>query len=133
MTKAPAKARRKGDGRVAFLAKVDLFRSLLEAGHPQRSIYDDHAAALGISYSQFNRYVGQYLTQKESTDEHQKRTGTGEVSPSPKLAATGQQAAPASPQQTPPQPGDKPSGKPAAKPGGFVHNATAGNDRDDLI
>lgn len=56
------KQKRKGDGRVAFFANTDKFRELLNNGHPQRSIYEDHAAALGISYSQFNRYVTLYIT-----------------------------------------------------------------------
>ncbi|HEO70998.1 MAG TPA: hypothetical protein ENN80_07015 [Candidatus Hydrogenedentes bacterium] len=111
MTKATtAKAHRKGAGRVAFLARADLFRSLLNAGHPQRSIYDDHAADLGISYSQFNRYVRKYLLGKADDHEHQK-------GPSPAPAPT------AGPGQQPAKPG---------KPG-FSHNANSGNDRDDLI
>lgn len=128
MSKAPAKRHRKGDGRVAFLAKKDLFRSLLEAGHPQRSIYDDHGADLGISYSQFNRYVTQYLTQKESTDEHQKESGTGGHSPAPagSVGGTGGKPEGPGPVQQKPQPTGKPGG-------GFKHNPSAGNDRDDLI
>lgn len=66
MTLAASKAPRKGAGRVAFLARLDSFASLMNAGHPQRSIYDDHAASLGISYSQFNRYVGKYILGKIS-------------------------------------------------------------------
>jgi len=71
------KQRRKGDGRVAFLANADKFRELLNAGHPQRSIYDDYAASLGISYSQFNRYVGKYLLAKEDDHGHQTKPATG--------------------------------------------------------
>jgi len=61
------KKRRKGDGRVAFLANADKFKKLLNAGHTQRAIYDDHPAAIAnvISYAQFNRYVGKYLLAKE--------------------------------------------------------------------
>lgn len=71
MANAPKKVR-KGDGRVAFLAHADQFRKLLDAGHPQRSIYDDYGDKLSISYSQFNRYVGKYLLGRKTTNEHQK-------------------------------------------------------------
>jgi len=90
MTKAAPKTHRKGAGRVAFLARADLFRSLVEAGHPQRSIYDDHAADLGISYSQFNRYVGKYLLGKAPDHEHQKGPAPApSAGPNPKPASGG--------------------------------------------
>lgn len=131
MSETPAKAPRKGDGRVAFLAHKDLFRSLLEAGHPQRAIYDDHCSDLGISYSQFNRYVGQYLIEKETTHGHQNEAGSASASPPPDRTG---------------QPGGHSTGgsgladarsqpKPAAKPvaGKFSHDPNSGNDREDLI
>lgn len=52
---------RRGMGRVAFLANEEKFRSLIEAGYPLRSIYQDYAASLGIGYPQFTRYVNRYL------------------------------------------------------------------------
>lgn len=70
--------RRRGQGRVAFLAKADKFRELLEAGHAQRAIYDEHETELGISYSQFNRYVARYLTEQGKNDGHQKGKAGGE-------------------------------------------------------
>lgn len=115
MTKpTTAKAHRKGAGRVAFLAHADLFRSLLTAGHSQRAIYDDHAANLGMSYSQFNRYVGKYLLKKAEDYEHQKKSST----------------APASSTKPAAQPSG--SGSRPSKPG-FHHDPNSGNDRDDLI
>jgi len=127
MTKAAPKQHRKGDGRVAFLARADLFRTLVDAGHPQRSIYDDHAADLGISYSQFNRYVGKYLLGKATDHEHQK-----DPSPAPSAGSIQQ------------QPGGTDSGSSdngtvrsptLNKPGGGklpIHDAQ-GNKRKDLI
>ncbi|QXG82508.1 TraK family protein [Rhodospirillum rubrum] len=53
MTNPTGKARKKGAGRVSFLARADEFQRLLNAGHTQRSIYDDHGANLGISYPQY--------------------------------------------------------------------------------
>jgi len=69
--------KQKGDGWVAFLAHIDTFWELLDAGHTQRSIYDDHASVLGISYSQFSRYVGKYLPVKEDDHKHQTKQATG--------------------------------------------------------
>ncbi|MGI4837305.1 MAG: TraK family protein [Janthinobacterium lividum] len=48
----------RGAGRVVFLARLDDFRKLIDAGHPLRAIYDDYAEQLGIGYPQFTRYVG---------------------------------------------------------------------------
>ncbi|MEB3743741.1 MULTISPECIES: TraK family protein [Enterobacteriaceae] len=53
---------RRGGGRVAFLARLDEFRGLLEAGWTVTDIYENHGGAdTGISYSQFSRYVGKYI------------------------------------------------------------------------
>ena len=57
MTDGPKKVYR-GAGRVAFLARLDDFRKLIDAGHPLRAIYDDYAEQLGIGYPQFTKYVG---------------------------------------------------------------------------
>lgn len=122
MTTATKATKRKGAGRVAFLARKDEFKRLLDAGHPQRSIYDDHAAELGISYSQFNRYVGKYLG-KAHDHEHQRN----DTQAAPAAAGSGEQAAgnhgsaarrPATSEQRRP---------------GFQHDPNSGNDRDDLI
>lgn len=110
------KSARKGTGRIAFLARLDEFRRLLEAGHPQRSIYDEYAAVLGISYSQFNRYVIKYL-KRETHDQHQKQGPAGDERPGTTSSTTGDQ-------------------RPAASLGrrpGFQHNPNSGNERDDLI
>jgi len=108
------KRSRKGDGRVAFLANVDKFREMLSAGYPQRSIYDDHASILGISYSQFNRYVGKYLLAKEGDHEHKIKQASLRVSQvAPALITNSEQTS------APPHP--------------FVHNPSSGNDRNDLI
>lgn len=103
--------RRRGDGRVAFLAYADDFRELLNAGHPQRAIFDDYMQRLGISYSQFNRYVGRYLL--VGNDDGKQEYDT-------KREEQNQQAA-------------RPATKTSDKKTGFTHNASGGNDRDDLI
>ncbi|MFJ7316424.1 TraK family protein [Pseudomonas sp. NPDC098747] len=60
MIETPDKPRR-GAGRVAFLAHAEDFRKLVEAGHPLLAIYERHQGLLGISYSQFARYVARYI------------------------------------------------------------------------
>ena len=52
-----------GAGRVAFLAHLEAIRTAVEAGWPLSAIYDEHRGALGISYSNFTRYVARYVRQ----------------------------------------------------------------------
>lgn len=90
MADTPSKKPRRGAGRVAFLARLEQFRELLAAGNEQRTIYDDFGgeAELGISYSQFNRYVVRYIT--GAKDDGHQRKGTGQIAPpSPSPAPTG--------------------------------------------
>ncbi|HHX3564566.1 TPA: TraK family protein [Klebsiella pneumoniae] len=125
MADEPKKVHR-GAGRVAFLARLDDFRKLLDAGHPLRAIYDDFADQLGIGYPQFTKYVGRYINRKEKDDGHQ-REGTGQIAPpSPSPAPTGAAGGQA-------RGGSTPAEKPGQKRPGFQHNPNSGNDRDDLI
>lgn len=112
--------RRRGMARVVFLANEAKFRSLVEAGYPLLSIYEDHAASLGIGYPQFTRYVKRYLGDAVL---HQRK---GAPTPTParsSVVAT-----------RPPDPAlSNPTVK-ASKPSvPFDHNPVSGNDRDDLI
>ena len=123
MTDGPKKVYR-GAGRVAFLARLDDFRKLIDAGHPLRAIYDDYAEQLGIGYPQFTKYVGRYV-REEKDDGHQRNGGEQIAQPSPSPASTGgpggqTKVTPASAQI------------PGAKRPGFEHNPNSGN-RDDLI
>lgn len=127
MADTPSSKPRRGAGRVAFLARLDQFKTLIEAGNEQRTVYDDCGGEdeLGISYSQFNRYVVRYIT--GAKDDGHQRKGAGQIAPqSPSPAATGAAGG---------QAGGKPA--PAAKPGskrpGFEYNPNSGNNRDDLI
>ncbi|WP_338509670.1 TraK family protein [Pseudomonas poae] len=83
MTDGPKKVYR-GAGRVAFLARLDDFRKLIDAGHPLRAIYDDYAEQLGIGYPQFTKYVGRYVREKKD-DGHQRNGGEQIAQPSPSL------------------------------------------------
>lgn len=127
MADTPSKKPRRGAGRVAFLARLEQFRELLAAGNEQRTIYDDFGgeAELGISYSQFNRYVVRYIT--GAKDDGHQRKGIGQIAPpSPSPAPTG--AAGGQPRGS-----STPAEKPGRKRPGFQHNPNSGNDRDDLI
>lgn len=126
MADTPSKKPRQGAGRVAFLARLEQFQELLAAGNEQRTIYDDFGgeAELGISYSQFNRYVVRYIT--GAKDDGHQRKGTGQI-------------APPSPSQALQEPQEAKQGvaapwpKTRQKRPGFQHNPNSGNDRDDLI
>ncbi|MBS7736777.1 MULTISPECIES: TraK family protein [Pseudomonadota] len=60
MAEAPKKSSR-GAGRVAFLARLDSIRKMVEEGYPVVLIYEQHGEGMGISYSQFARYVARYV------------------------------------------------------------------------
>lgn len=130
MTKAPKETLR-GAGRVAFLARVADFRKLVEAGHPLLGIYESNKDELGISYSQFARYVAKYIRspshEQETLDPRPSAASAPAVQARPAVAP-----APAGGGSTPGSGGSRPAGKPA-KPGPFQHSATSGNERDDLI
>lgn len=105
-------------GRVAFLANLESIKKSLEEGNSLRSVYADHQ--LGISYSQFTRYVSRYLGQGKDNDNAHKRNETGNE----KVvnSATGKRADSSNQAST-----SKP-----AKRGAWQHDANS-NKRDDLI
>ncbi|WP_258086862.1 TraK family protein [Xenorhabdus bovienii] len=109
MGEQPCKTYR-GQGRVTFLAHIDTFRTLLDAGHPLKAIYDDYRDRLQIGYPQFTKYVNRYIRKTEN-DGHQKKEGNGEEQ------ATGAKNA---------------QNAKANRPG-FRHDPNSGNTRDDLI
>jgi len=121
MTKAP-KRKLTGAGRVAFLARLDKFRDLLEAGWPITVVYESYGGAdTGLSYSQFVRYVGKHIRSPS-------KRGTQQAQP---LNETPIQMAP------PPAPERfHPAATPSQASGsrsGFHHDPNSGNERDDLV
>lgn len=110
---------RRGEGRVKFLAHAEKIKELINSGHAQQFVYDQHADALGISYSQFNRYVSKYVLGKTEGG-HQK----GKVIKAAPLSVPTPSAS------------DKKEDKTEVKPGKaspFTFNAEAGKKRTDLI
>lgn len=129
MADKPEKMRR-GVGRVAFLARLEEFRKLVDAGWPITSIYEDHGASTSLSYSQFVRYIGKYLRtppKRNRSDEH--------PDSQPVPARTPQ--TPSKQAVIPPEPNltSSPATTVSASKGrvAFHHDPTSGNSRDDLI
>jgi hypothetical protein len=50
----------------AYLARKDAIAAELDRGHKMRTAYETHARFLGISYSQFTRYVNRHIRKKET-------------------------------------------------------------------
>lgn len=129
MVDTPEKIRRRV-GRVAFLARLEEFRRLVDAGWPITSIYEDHGTSTGLSYSQFVRYIGKYLRTPPT------RTRGGEQPDAQPVPAVAPETL--SKQRIPPQKPklNLPPTNPVNPPKGrevFHHDPTSGNNRDDLI
>lgn len=58
-------------GVVAFLAHLDDIRSLLNAGHKKKHVYDLYAQRLAVSYPQFTRYIAKHISERTANG-HQK-------------------------------------------------------------
>ena len=52
-------------GRIRFMAHLEKVRKYLEAGYSLIVAYEDLQPRLEMSYSQFARYVGQFITHVE--------------------------------------------------------------------
>lgn len=61
-----SKDKRLGDGRVAFLARVEVIKEKIDAGHTMASIYEDYQKQLGIGYKQFVNYVNRFIRNKQA-------------------------------------------------------------------
>ncbi|MDH0187692.1 TraK family protein [Stenotrophomonas sp. GD03993] len=128
----------RGGGRVAFLKHRESIRELIEAGHVARSIYDQLGGdeKLGISYSQFMRYVNKFITPGKSHDIQ----ATPPPHPAPGVRTGITALAPTAPTSSDPlpRPPANGTGKPAStgpRPGAqprIQHNSVA-SDKDDLI
>lgn len=111
-----------GAGRVAFLAHLEEFRSLIQAGWPVTVVYENHGGKdTGLSYSQFARYVGKYI--RKPTKRGDQRPRITDEMPSPTTPLVEQKQSGVSPE---------PSTMSKRQPG-FKHDPSSGNNRDDLI
>lgn len=111
-----------GAGRVAFLARLEEFRGLIQAGWPVTVIYENHGGDnTGLSYSQFTRYVGKYI-RKPTKRGVQRARATDETQPATTPVLEQRQST------RPTQPSTMLKRQP-----GFQHDPSSGNNRDDLI
>ena len=99
----------RGAGRVAFLARIEDIRKMVDAGYSLLVIYEKYEKHLKISYSQFARYVTRYIRSK------------------PRYEKEGEKRVPATETKTIDS-GEKEKRKPA-----FTHDPSSGSNRDDLI
>lgn len=121
MTKTPKKGPT-GAGRVAFLARLEEFRSLIQAGWPVTVVYENHGGDnTGLSYSQFARYVGKYI-RKPTKRGAQQPTIPDEITIPVATVQEQMQSGPS----TVPAPMSKP--RPV-----FRHDPSSGNNHDDLM
>ena len=60
----PGKRGPKPSAAPAFLARRDAIAADLDRGHKMRAVYQTYASQLGVSYSQFTRYVNRHIRKK---------------------------------------------------------------------
>jgi hypothetical protein len=104
---------RQGLGRVRFLARLEAIRVAVGQGYPLRMIYEaQQRDGLGISYSQFARYVNQFV--HAAGDATPARRGTGTVG-----ARGGDQV--------------RPPKSAVSAPPGFRYRPTQGDGDDEIV
>lgn len=62
--KKDSKKKVRGAGRVAFLARQEGIKKMIEAGHPLVSVYQEYEDELTIKYGQFAKYVNKFIRNK---------------------------------------------------------------------
>jgi Family of unknown function (DUF5338) len=83
----PGKRGPKPSAAPAFLARKDAIAATLDRGHKMRAAYETYGAQLGISYSQFTRYVNQHIRKKEPREKAYATAAEAARSNAPALAS----------------------------------------------
>lgn len=135
---------RRGAGRVAFLAHIEAIRKAVNEGWPATAIYDQHKGNVGITYSQFARYIARYITgaddgkpeasnSKGDVYTTPKETGNGVVYTSP--ARSDDRGANVTSENTRERPGQRSgeSGRHASRTGQPQFQFDPKADKDSLI
>lgn len=117
--------RRYGDGRAAFLGHLEALRKWVAEGRTLKAFFDEHEAALGISYPQFTRHARTYIEKPQPT---RRQTNGNPETPAP-VPSGGAQLAGATKRPGPPPTRPATGGGIAPQ---FRHQAEAG-DKDDLV
>ena len=73
----------RGSGRVGFLAEAGRLKKMVDAGHPLLSIYQKYEKDMSIGYSQFVKYIHQFIRSKprEMSQQEKKPAGIKEKRP----------------------------------------------------
>ncbi|HCA5793536.1 TPA: hypothetical protein MX484_000350 [Pseudomonas aeruginosa] len=111
-----------GAGRVAFLARLEEFRVLIQAGWPVTVVYENHGGdKTSLSYSQFARYVGKYIRTPTKRGAQRARATDETQPPTTPLLEQRQSTLLTQPSTM------------SKRQPGFQHDPSSGNNRDDLI
>ncbi len=119
--------RRYGAGRIAFLKHQAEVRVAVEQGQTLQAVFGEYGRKLGISYSQFARYVDKYVR---------------EAKPRSKASGRSNQVKQPAGVSAPPPSAPKPASSPArdggaSRAGGgiqqFKYSPDTGGDKDSLI
>lgn len=135
--------RRKGQGRVVFLAHREEIRAALQEGWPRAAVHARLQSVLGMSYQQFVRYVDRYLADAPhgtaGLGPVPHSTAPGRTAVSQPISGVGSGVAPGSPaaSPTPPSsPAPPPDATPTAPTPGALPRFTytpGGSARDKLV
>lgn len=71
----PGRRGPKRSAEAAFVALAPKLAEALKGRHKIAALYEEYGAGLGISYSQFARYVARHITKKESKPGEAKEAG----------------------------------------------------------
>lgn len=76
-----SKEKRLGAGRVAFLARIEIFKEKILAGHTITSVFEEHEKELGIGYKQFVNYVNRYIKKPQEVKKQEPAKAKPELKP----------------------------------------------------
>ena len=74
----------RGSGRVAFIARIEGIKKMVEEGHPLLSIYQTYENDLPFRYSQFVKYVNRYIKLEGMFEQKGKKQEPEKVKPEEK-------------------------------------------------
>lgn len=72
----PPKQKEVGVGRVAFKARFDAIKEMVDAGYTTAAIHRRYGSQLGIGYTQLNNYINKFIKDKQTASK-EKETQDG--------------------------------------------------------
>lgn len=79
----PPKKKDVGVGRVAFKARLDAIKEMVDAGYTTAAIHRKYGSQLGIGYTQLNNYINKFIKSKPAFNE-------GKEKEKPNIPASGE-------------------------------------------